>query len=74
MSVKQPVISGKQLVKLLERNGFTVTRINSSHHRMKHKDGRVTTVPVHKNEDIPKGLLRKIVSEDLGLKWMSLLN
>jgi predicted RNA binding protein YcfA (HicA-like mRNA interferase family) len=65
MSDKQPVISGKELVKLLEQNGFSVTRINGSHHRMKHPDGRITTIPVHKNDDIPKGLLRKIVRDDL---------
>jgi predicted RNA binding protein YcfA (HicA-like mRNA interferase family) len=68
MSNKQPVLSGKKLVKLLEQRGFTVTRVKGSHHRMKHKDGRVTTIPVHKNDDLPKGLLRKIVSEDLGLE------
>ncbi|NEN24098.1 addiction module toxin, HicA family [Cryomorpha ignava] len=32
---------------------------------MKHSDGRITTIPVHKNEDLPKGLLRKIMREDL---------
>lgn len=32
---------------------------------MVHPDGRVTTVPVHKNVDLPKGLLRKIIKEDL---------
>lgn len=68
MSNKQPVISGKQLVKLLERIGFIVTRVNGSHHRMKHNDGRVTTAPVHKNNDLPKGLMRKIVSEDLQME------
>ncbi len=68
MSNKQPVVSGKDLVKLLESHGFEVVRINGSHHRMKHIDGRVTTVPVHKNEDLPKGLLRKIVREDLKIK------
>ena len=67
MSTKQPVLSGKDLVKLLEHIGFRVVRINGSHHRMRHDDGRVTTIPVHKNEDIPKGLLRKIVREDLQL-------
>jgi HicA toxin of bacterial toxin-antitoxin, len=38
---------------------------------MKHLDGRVTTVPVHNDEDLPKGLLRKIILEDpivIGLK------
>jgi predicted RNA binding protein YcfA (HicA-like mRNA interferase family) len=65
MSPKQPVISGKNLLKLLELIGFKVVRINGSHHRLKHEDGRVTTVPVHKNEDLPTGLLRKIIREDL---------
>ena len=50
---------------MLEKIGFVVTRINGSYHRLKHDDGRVTTIPVHKNEDLPKGLLRKIVREDL---------
>ena len=42
-----------------------MSRVNGSHHRLKHKDGRVTTVPIHKKDDIPKGLLRKIIREDL---------
>jgi predicted RNA binding protein YcfA (HicA-like mRNA interferase family) len=57
----QLVISGKELVRLLEKLGFEVIRINGSHHRIKHPDGRVTTIPVHKNEDLPKGLVRKII-------------
>ena len=65
MSEKFPVISGKDFIKMLEKIGFSVTRINGSHHRMKHSDGRVTTIPVHKNDPIPKGLLRKILREDI---------
>jgi predicted RNA binding protein YcfA (HicA-like mRNA interferase family) len=45
-----------------------VVRVNGSHHRLKHPDGRVTTVPVHKNDDLPKGLLRKIIREDLDME------
>jgi len=60
-----PTISGKELIKILEKMGFVIVRINGSHHRMKHSDGRVTTVPVHKNDDVPKGLLRKIIREDI---------
>ncbi len=63
------VISGKELVRLLERQDFAVVRIAGSHHRMRHPDGRVTTVPVHKNDDLPQGLLRKIVREDLGVSF-----
>ena len=68
MSEKQPVLSGKALVKLLQQAGFVVVRVKGSHHRMRHPDGRVTTVPIHKNEDLPKGLLRKIVRNDLKMK------
>lgn len=63
-----PVISGKKLIVFLELLGFKVVRINGSHHRLKHPDGRITTVPVHKNEDLPRGLLRKIIRDDLGLE------
>jgi len=46
--------------------GFRVTRTKGSHVRLRSEDGRVTTVPVHGgNKDIPKGLLRKIIREDL---------
>ncbi|HET7118007.1 MAG TPA: type II toxin-antitoxin system HicA family toxin [Hanamia sp.] len=65
MSEKLPVISGKDFIKLLESIGFIVIRVNGSHHRLKHPDGRITTVPVHKNEALPKGLLRKILREDI---------
>ncbi|GBE54965.1 YcfA-like protein [archaeon BMS3Bbin15] len=61
---KLPVIKGKELVKFLEYIGFKVTRIKGSHVRLKSEDGRATTVPVHVNRDIPKGLLRKIIRED----------
>mgnify|MGYP006305633073 CR=1 FL=1 len=67
MSSKLPVISGKDFLKLLKKPGVELIRINSSHHRLKHPDGRVTTVPVHKNEAIPKGLMRKIIREDLDI-------
>lgn len=60
-----PVIKGKDLVTFLETLGFTVIRQRGSHIRMKSDDGRYTSVPVHSGEDIPKGLLRKIIREDL---------
>ena len=65
MGTKQIVVSGKELVKVLEKLGFIVIRIKGSHYRMKHVDGRITTIPVHKNEDLPKGLMQKIIKEDL---------
>ena len=60
-----PVIKGKNLIAFLETIGFTAIRRRGSHVRMKSDDGRYTSVPVHSGEDIPKGLLWKIIREDL---------
>lgn len=49
MSTNLPVLSGNELIKLLESIGFIEERVNGSHHRLRHSDGRVTTVPVHKS-------------------------
>lgn len=62
---KLPAITGKDFVKFLESIGFKVIRIKGSHVRLKNEDGRATTVPLHGNETLPKGLLRKIIREDL---------
>jgi predicted RNA binding protein YcfA (HicA-like mRNA interferase family) len=68
MGNKLLVLSGKDFVRVLQKMGFVVVRVNGSHHRMRHEDGRVTTVPVHKNDDLPKGLMRKIIREDLKME------
>jgi predicted RNA binding protein YcfA (HicA-like mRNA interferase family) len=60
-----PVIKGKELVAFLNTLGFSVVRQKGSHVRMMSADGRYMTVPVHAGEVIPKGLLRKIIREDL---------
>ena len=64
---KLPVLSGKELVKFLESLGFGIIRTHGSHVRLKSADGKVTTIPVHANKELPKGLLRKIIREDLEL-------
>jgi predicted RNA binding protein YcfA (HicA-like mRNA interferase family) len=63
--LKFPAIKGKDFIKYLESIGFKVTRTKGSHVRLRSEDGRATTIPVHKNKNIPKGLLRKIIREDL---------
>ena len=60
-----PVFSGEKFLKFLISIGFVVLRTKGSHSRLKHPDGRVTTVPIHGNKDLPKGLIRKIIREDL---------
>jgi predicted RNA binding protein YcfA (HicA-like mRNA interferase family) len=59
----EPSFSGKKLIRILSSFGFEVVRIKGSHHFLRHLDGRTTVIPVHSNEDIGKGLLRKILSD-----------
>jgi predicted RNA binding protein YcfA (HicA-like mRNA interferase family) len=54
---------GRELIKALERIGFVVVRIRGSHHRLKHPDGRITTVPVHAGEEIGEKLLKSILRQ-----------
>lgn len=60
---KSPKLSGKNLIRLLKSLGFEVVRIKGSHHILKHKDGRMTVVPVHTSEIIGPGLLNKILQD-----------
>jgi predicted RNA binding protein YcfA (HicA-like mRNA interferase family) len=56
-----PRVSGKEVVRALERAGFEVQRVRGSHTFLKHPDGRVTSVPVHSRETIGPGLMRSIL-------------
>ena len=60
-------ISGKQMCRLLGQRGWTLARINGSHHVYRHTDsGRRTVVPVHANQDLKPGTQRAIM-RDAGL-------
>ena len=54
-------VTGKELIAILSKFGFEVSRIKGSHHVLKHRDGRTTVVPVHSGEVIGPGLLVKIL-------------
>jgi predicted RNA binding protein YcfA (HicA-like mRNA interferase family) len=58
-----PVVSGQRLIKLLRLLGFNVVRMDGSHHFLRHDDGRFTTVPVHRNVDLTRPLLRTILRQ-----------
>jgi predicted RNA binding protein YcfA (HicA-like mRNA interferase family) len=65
MSKRTPVISARELIRVVRRLGFVEIRCRGSHHRFEHPDGRKAVVPVHKGRDIPRGLLLQIVTIDL---------
>ena len=62
-----PVIPARELLRALRTLGFQEVRSHGSHHRFAHPDGRKTTVPVHAGRDLPRGLLRKVVTQDIGM-------
>jgi len=69
-----PVLTARMLMKVLRRLGFVEIRSRGSHRRFAHPDGRKTTVPVHRGRDLPRGLLRQIVTLDVGISMDEFVN
>jgi predicted RNA binding protein YcfA (HicA-like mRNA interferase family) len=58
-----PVLPGLRVIRALEKAGFEVVRIRGSHHVVRHPDGRGTSVPVHRNQEVRIGTLRGILRD-----------
>lgn len=60
-----PTLSGKAVVRALQRDGFEVLRVSGSHQILKHPDrtGSKVVVPVHGSRDLPRGTLRSILDQ-----------
>lgn len=59
---KLPRVSGKERLRFLQREGFTVLRVRGSHHVLSHGDVD-TVVPVHGNRVLAVGTFRKILRD-----------
>ncbi|CAD7498364.1 type II toxin-antitoxin system HicA family toxin [Aeromonas dhakensis] len=60
---KEDPLSSKELIKLLENNGWTLERVRGSHHQFRHPDfGYPVTVP-HPTKDLKKGTLQRIMKD-----------
>jgi predicted RNA binding protein YcfA (HicA-like mRNA interferase family) len=63
-------ISGKEFAKVLERHGWTILRIQSSHHIYGKQGSNIRlSIPMHGNQSLKAGLLRHMmklanISED----------
>jgi len=57
-------VSGKDFAKILERNGWTLLRVQGSHH-IYGKAGSDTriSVPVHRNQTLKIGLLKHFLKQ-----------
>jgi len=59
-----PVMSGKQIIKILLTHGFEIVGRKGSHVRLKRKEGNksfIVIVPDHK--EIPPGTLKSIIRQ-----------
>lgn len=65
MSERLPVVSGAQLVRVLEKVGWEVVRQRGSHVRLKHSD-RSTFVVVPLHRELKRGTLGGVL-KDAGL-------
>lgn len=70
---KLPILSGKKLLNILLKAGFINIRRKGSHVFVENANGELRTViPLHGNEDLGRGLLKKILN-DLDLEVEDLL-
>jgi predicted RNA binding protein YcfA (HicA-like mRNA interferase family) len=58
MSGALPVVSGKETVQALQRAGFVVVSTRGSHQKLRHDNGRVVIVPLHR--ELARGTLASI--------------
>ncbi|NJL92155.1 MAG: type II toxin-antitoxin system HicA family toxin [Coleofasciculaceae cyanobacterium SM2_1_6] len=58
-----PSLTGSEVIKALQKIGFSVARVKGSHHILLHPDGRSTVIPVHAGENIGVGLLSQILRD-----------
>ncbi|MDR2727785.1 MAG: type II toxin-antitoxin system HicA family toxin [Chitinispirillales bacterium] len=57
------LINEKKKEKVLLKLGFVKKRQKGSHAFYRNADGRTTTIPFHTGKDLPRPLLREILSE-----------
>lgn len=60
---KVPVLNYRIMHRTLLNLGFIKVRQKGSHVFYRHRDGRTTTVPNHKDQDLAKPLIRAIINE-----------
>ena len=56
-------MTGKELKKLLEKNGWILDRIKGSHHIMIKEVKRSIPIPIHGNKELPIGLYKRILKQ-----------
>jgi predicted RNA binding protein YcfA (HicA-like mRNA interferase family) len=65
MSPSLPPVTGRDVIRALQKAGFIIVRISGSHHRLVHSGdpARAVTVPVHGPKPLKRGTLRSILQQ-----------
>jgi predicted RNA binding protein YcfA (HicA-like mRNA interferase family) len=65
MNQRLPSVKAREVIRALERAGFTVSRTSGSHCRLVHATdpARKVTVSLHGSTDLKRGTLRAIITQ-----------
>jgi predicted RNA binding protein YcfA (HicA-like mRNA interferase family) len=65
MTERLPSLKAREVIRALERAGFSVTRTAGSHSRLVHGTDptRQVTVPVHSGKDLKRGTVQGILRQ-----------
>ena len=61
MSPHFPVLSARDFIRVLKRNGFVLSSQKGSHQKWRHANGRQVIVAMHGSKPIPRGTLKSII-------------
>ena len=61
--MKLTPLPASKVIRTLQKLGFEIIRQKGSHVFLRNSNGRTTLVPLHKNEEIGRGLLIKIIKD-----------
>ena len=62
-------MTGREVIKILQKHGYRLDHVNGSHHIMKKAGATSISVPVHGKRDLGKGMLKDFERET-GLKFI----
>ena len=65
---KLPLLNAREVSRIFIKLGFELKRQEGSHMFYEPPDGQTTVIPNHCGEDIDRGLLNKIVKQDLKME------
>jgi predicted RNA binding protein YcfA (HicA-like mRNA interferase family) len=58
-----PTYKPDEVIRKLQKAGFSVDHVTGSHYILRHPDGRRVVVPYHQGRDLKRGVLRAILRQ-----------